>query len=482
MGFSTITFIFIFFPVSILGNLCIEKLSKSTRIRNLYLVLVSLAFYLLGASPSDIKLILLLIISNYFLGYLLRNKKSRSIVAIGVILDVAVLVYYKYPQQIFSFFGNANQGLNVIMPLGISFIIFHCISYLIDLYSAVNTGKESDSMIINGSYSELDEFLNASLYVLFFPKLIQGPITQYTDFRQYLGLRKTNINNLTKGLERFIIGLSKKVLIADELNTILTDIGMSLNIDSGTAWLIVVTYGLRIFYDFAGYSDMAIGIAQMLGVSLPENFDKPYLSSSISEFWDRWHMSLGKWLRQYVYFPLGGNRHGNVFLNLFVVFLVSGLWHGNTKLYLLWGIAHGLVVVLERTKIYRKIDFSKTTAKIFGHFYTLLVVFFGWMCFYLPNVSSFLLLMKKLFWIPTENKVLNFTFWYYWDKKTIFILLIAILGVVLSSTRFFNKLKLQTNEKPIFYFGKIVILIVLFIFCFMGMNVNTYTPFIYFQY
>ena len=200
-------------------------------------------------------------------------------------------------------------------------------------------------MINQDTHSELDQFINASLYILFFPKLLQGPITRYKDFSQYLSDRNTNLDSISIGLEKFIIGLSKKVLLADELNVILMDIGVSLNIDTGTAWLMVLVYGLRIYFDFAGYSDMALGIAQMFGIYLPKNFDKPYLSGSITEFWNRWHISLGNWLKHYVYFPLGGNRKGNVFLNLFVVFVISGLWHGNTKLYLYWGVAHGLMVV-----------------------------------------------------------------------------------------------------------------------------------------
>ena len=482
MGFSTITFVFFFFPITVLGNVCIEKLTKNTRIRNVYLIFISLIFYWFGAKKSDITLILFLVIFNYFLGYLLRNNQSKNILSFGVILNVAILFYFKYPRQIFSALGNTNNEINVVMPLGISFIIFHCISYLVDMYSEYIENQDSTIMINLDTHSEWDQFINASLYILFFPKLLQGPITRYKDFSQYLSDRNTNLDSISIGLEKFIIGLSKKVLLADELNVILTDIGVSLNIDTGTAWLMVLVYGLRIYFDFAGYSDMALGIAQMFGIYLPKNFDKPYLSGSITEFWNRWHISLGNWLKHYVYFPLGGNRKGNVFLNLFVVFVISGLWHGNTKLYLYWGVAHGLMVVLERTKAYKKIDFSKIPAKIFGHFYTILIVFLGWMCFYLPDFSRFLLLIKKLLWIPVEGESVTFTFQYYWDRKTILILLFSILGIIFSSTKASNKLKIKSEEKSFLYLGKILILIALFVFCFAGMNVNTYTPFIYFQY
>ena len=345
MGFSSLVFIFIFLPISIAGNFILSKITRNNQFHHIYLTLISLAFYWLGASLKDIKALILLVLINYLFGYIIRTNHSQKAMQIGIILNTFILVYFKYPQKIFSLLGNVDHSPEVIMPLGISFIIFHCISYLVDLYN------NQQSQI---NHSESKHFFNFAFYVLFFPKLLQGPIVCYDDFTALANNRKLDIDRFSDGIEKFIIGLAKKVLLADELNIILVEISGLTAVDTVSSWLIVILFGLRLYYDFSGYSTMAQGIALMLGYQLPNNFDRPYLSCSITEFWQRWHITLGYWLKKYVYIPLGGNRKGNVFLNLFLVFVISGLWHGNTELYVLWGMAHGLMIVIERSTFYRK--------------------------------------------------------------------------------------------------------------------------------
>jgi len=464
-------------PIVIIGNIFLEKICKNIRVKNIYLIIASLIFYWFGGSSTEISLIVFLVIANYYFGYLIRTKKSKSILATGVLLNVLILIYFKYPQQIFAVLGNPSSEVSILMPLGISFIIFHCISYLIDIYNSF-TSEEGSKIEI----SELDHFINSTLYFLFFPKLLQGPITLFRDFQPFLNSRKFNYETISLGLERFIIGLSKKVLLADELFMILEDVGMTFNIDTPTAWLVVLVYGLRLYFDFSGYSDMALGVGQMLGVYLPENFNKPYLSRSISEFWNRWHMSLGNWFTNYIYIPLGGNRSGNVFVNLFTIFVISGLWHGNTSLYFLWGVAHGVLVAIERSSIYQKIDFSKSVNKIIGHLFTLFFVFIGWMCFYLPDLDTFKIFVKRLIGVSSDVEQIYFSFQYFLDKKTIMLLIISIVGIVLTNTEFFKNLKNKSNNQPALYLVKVAVLLLLFILSFWGMNVNSYTPFIYFQY
>lgn len=299
-------------------------LKKHIVIVNLYLCCISLVFYWWGdVEEYNTKIIIMLILVNYFLSYLIRtniNRNARMISAIlAVVFDCFVLVRFKYPTLIFE----SNSVDELIFPLGISFIIFHCISYIVDVYK--NEVKSENT--------ECVEFVNFALYVLFFPKLTQGPIVQYNDMKDEVMDRTVDSDKLCDGISRFVLGLSKKVLLADTFGNTLSQINSEIYIDTPTAWLSMILFGMQLYFDFSGCSDMALGLAKMFGFNFKENFDFPYISTSISEFWRRWHMSLGAWFRKYIYIPLGGNRTGNVYINLFIVFFVTGIWHGNTAIY-----------------------------------------------------------------------------------------------------------------------------------------------------
>lgn len=473
MGFSSLVFIFIFLPISIAGNFILSKITRNNQFHHIYLILISLIFYWFGAGPEDLKILVFLTLLNYLLGYIIRTHHSAKAMQIGVLINTFILIYFKYPQKIFHLLGNADHLPKIIMPLGISFIIFHCISYLVDLYN-------NQQLQIN--HSEAEHFFNFAFYVLFFPKLLQGPIVCYDDFTALANSKKLNIDRFSEGIEKFISGLAKKVLLADELNIILVEISSLTAVDTISSWLIVILFGLRLYFDFSGYSTMAQGIALMLGYQLPNNFDRPYLSCSITEFWQRWHISLGHWLKKYVYIPLGGNRKGNVFLNLFLVFVISGLWHGNTKLYVLWGIAHGLMIVIERSKFYQKIDLHKTISRILGRSWTLFYVFVGWMCFYLPSFNAFYIFIKQLIGIKTSDLPVYFSYLYFLDTKTICLLIISIGLIIFSGTKMYQTLSNKLSSCKTGYFVKMFVLMILFILSFISINVNTYTPFIYFQY
>lgn len=332
MIFNSLTFIFLCFIPCILCLLITEKAAGRFRIRiqNGILLLFSLLFF--GWSGIQyVQILLLLILLNYILGLL--GKKFKAVLIVGVLLNLGVLFYYKYLNLIVSTYNDIfhqNCSLwEIIAPLGISFITFQCISYLMDLY------QSKDQVCSNA--------LDFALYISFFPKLSQGPIVKYKDIESQLKYRTITFDKFVAGVERFIIGLSKKVLLADILGQTASSIfgNMDMGMDAGTAWIALISYSFSLYMDFSGYSDMAIGMAAMMGFEFKENFAFPYLSTSVTEFWRRWHISLGAWFREYLYFPLGGSRRENVYLNLFIVFLATGIWHGATWVYLFWGAMHG---------------------------------------------------------------------------------------------------------------------------------------------
>ena len=478
MVFSSLSLLCFFLPATIAGYALLWKAfgKRSTAIPNLFLCAASLLFYNWEAEPGQIQILLLLIAFNYFVSYILRTKNSKTALGVGIVFDCFILLRYKYPKLLLETLGAVMTGeaklIETILPLGMSFIIFHCISYLVDTYRLEN--KASDAP------KELEQFINFSLYILFFPKLIQGPIVRYNDICGELRNREFGLDGICSGCERFILGLAKKVLLADALGESLALMTAS-SMDTPTAWLAVLVYSLQLYLDFSGYSDMAIGLAKIFGFSFCENFRFPYLSSSITEFWRRWHISLGSWFREYVYIPLGGSRTGNVYINLFIVFLLTGMWHGNTNIYLCWGIAHGLIILLERTQVYQKIRRHIPLANFWGWLYTISAVSLGWLCFRLKFVSDFFDYMKLL--LGAGNQNLTFTWRYYLTPKLMFLILVSCIGMVLLSRRKTQeKIRSWNGESVVFHGVKYIVLIGLFLVSFMAIVTNGYSPFLYFQF
>lgn len=338
-------------------------------------------------------------------------------------------------------------------------------------------GCETDIVYLG---NEFRVFTNFSTYILFFPKLIQGPIVSYNDMKNELENRHINLDMVSSGVSRFIIGLSKKVLLADSFGNSLVLINRANVIDTPTAWLSVLLYGLQLYFDFSGYSDMAIGLSKMVGFNYKENFNFPYISTSVSEFWRRWHISLGAWFRNYVYIPLGGNRTGSVYVNLFIVFLLTGIWHGNTWIYVCWGVAMGIAVLIERTEIYNKIMKKLPCFKVIGWIYTMLFVFIGWTCFRVKYVSDFIEFAKVLCGGGTGE--LTFTWRFFLTGKITFLIIISCIGMwAFSRKRIISFIDRYSNNVAAEGL-KCFLLLFMFVLCFVAIVSNGYTPFLYFQF
>ena len=469
MIFNSLTFIFLCFIPCILCLLITEKAAGRFRIRiqNGILLLFSLLFF--GWSGIQyVQILLLLILLNYILGLL--GKKFKAVLIVGVLLNLGVLFYYKYLNLIVSTYNDIfhqNCSLwEIIAPLGISFITFQCISYLMDLY-------QSKAQVCSNA-------LDFALYISFFPKLSQGPIVKYKDIESQLKYRTITFDKFVAGVERFIIGLSKKVLLADILGQTASSIfgNMDMGMDAGTAWIALISYSFSLYMDFSGYSDMAIGMAAMMGFEFKENFAFPYLSTSVTEFWRRWHISLGAWFREYLYFPLGGSRRGNVYLNLFIVFLATGIWHGATWVYLFWGAMHGACVVIERyimkKRWYEKIPVLLRWAATF------FIVNIGWITFNVTKFDEFTEFLGYLFGMGTP---LSFTSLFYLTPRLVTLWMIVIFGTLIFSREGVRVRLLKWNEQSLIFCGfKYVLLLVCVFLCFITSVSEGYHPFLYFQF
>lgn len=472
MVFSSTTFLFIFLPITLLVYYVIKD-----KFRNYWLLITSLVFFA-WAQPKYLWIIILNIIINYTGAMLIDkfSKHKKLILVIDIILNLAILFYFKY----FNFAFNSINSLfkttfdigKIILPIGISFFTFQGLSYVIDVYRKdVKVQKN---------------ILKLALYIALFPQLVAGPIVRYTDIANEIDRRVTNLDGFTSGIERFIIGLSKKAIIANTMALMVDSVwnsGVS-NHSAVIAWATSIAYTLQIYFDFSGYSDMAIGLGRMFGFHFNENFNLPYVSGSISEFWRRWHISLSSWFKDYVYIPLGGNRK-RVYLNLFIVFLLTGIWHGAAWNFLLWGLWNALFILIER---FFRVKNAKKNLKpkpnifktVISKIYALLAINFGWVLFRAPHSSDAIQFTKCMFGKASGIITDNNLFWYM-DRWT---LLIFIIGIIFSTpipSKIAKYLKLKLNDK-VFTVLKYGSLIVLMAFAVTRVVSGTYNPFIYFQF
>ena len=373
MAFSSAAFVFAFLPAVFLLHLVI----RGRLARNVLLLLASLLFYSAGSLPH-LPLLVGVTLLNYLAGLLFRKRLRirKAVLAVTLCLNVAVLALFKY----LGFFGGVIGDLTglslrlpaLALPIGVSFFTFQGMSYAIDVYRDPDSGTT--------------DFFELLLYISFFPQLIAGPIVQYHDVAPQLRRRAADVRQMAEGFRRFIVGLSKKLLLADVLGTAVDALYARTDLlDARTALLVGIAYCLQIYFDFSGYSDMAIGMGRMFGFRFPENFDHPYTGSSIREFWRRWHISLSMWFRNYVYVPLGGSRRGlaRTCFNTFVVFLLTGLWHGAMWTFVLWGLWNGAWLILERTTPLKKVSHT-----LFGHVYMLLIVMLGFILFRAESLTQ----------------------------------------------------------------------------------------------
>ncbi len=463
--FSSVIFIFYFLPVVLIGVYTIKK----EQYVNIFLLLASLFFYAWG-EPKFIFIMILSIFINYFIGLAIGNKGNKNamirklFMIVGVALNLLLLFYFKYVDFVIESINALGFNIplrNVVLPIGISFFTFQGMSYILDLYM--------------GKVCVQKNVLNIALYIALFPQLIAGPIVRYIDVNKQINKRYCSISKFSYGIRRFCIGLSKKVLIANvvgETADMIFSNPVTENFAS-TAWVGAICYSFQIYFDFSGYSDMAIGLGKMLGFDFLENFNYPYISKSVKDFWRRWHISLSSWFRDYVYIPLGGNRKGNVYINLAIVFLLTGIWHGAAWNFIVWGSWHGLFLIFER--IIKKQHFIIVVPRIIKYIYTMLVVLIGWVLFRAPDLTSAFKYLGIMFgFIKPEN--VGFKVWYFLNRKIIFTI---ILGAV-ASLPVLKKINIKNDNIRVVISN--IGCIILFVISLMFIITSTYNPFIYFRF
>lgn len=470
MVFSSTVFIFCFLPIVLLVSLALPR-----RAQNIWLLFGSLFFYAWGGVSYSIILIASLLI-NYSVGLLMEKyaERQKTVLFIGVALNLVGLTIFKYADffiENINLLAGTNMALpNIKLPIGISFFTFQAISYLVDVYRKEVKVQRS--------------LVDLSLYISLFPQLIAGPIVRYHDIAVQLKTRVKSLPLFASGVERFVIGLSKKVilantfaLLADEMFDAKPEI-----ITPTMALLGTLAYTFQIYFDFAGYSDMAIGLGRMLGFEFKENFNFPYVAKSIQEFWRRWHISLSTWFRDYLYIPLGGNRasKGRLYFNLFIVFLCTGFWHGASWNFIIWGLFHGFFLVIERVWLGQLL---KNMWAPLAQIYTLLVVIVGWIFFRSIDLNQSLIMVEKFFLAFVNFNYVEALSHLQTD------LLLAFVVALMSMLGLFEKLHnaiAQVREKAPLEFpimaSKYVVLVLLFFVCLSYLSANTYNPFIYFRF
>ncbi len=456
MVFSSLEFILIFLPVFYIFYAIAPRSAK-----NQCLFLASLVFYAIGVinNPFYLPLFVISLIVNFFVGIAIeKNKKlSRILLGSGVLYNIGVLFVFKYS----SFFAEplfSKEIKSLVLPLGISFYTFQSISYLIEVYR----GNEAQK-----------SFIDLGTYISMFPQLTSGPIVRYNDISDKITDRKVSKSDIKDGFCLFVFGLGFKVLLANPLGSFWSDIN-SVGFDAIStisAWLGIIAFSLQIYFDFWGYSLMAIGLGKTIGFNLPRNFDFPYTALTMTDFWRRWHITLGAWFREYVYIPLGGNRKGKVrtYFNLFVVWFLTGFWHGASWNFVLWGLMLFLLIAIEKS------GFDKLLKKHtpIGRIYMFITVILSWLLFATKDMSSFMIYIKGLVGLGGEYAYQG-DFLKYIQNYGIFILVGAILSTTLPKT-IYEKIK----DKKIILISLLIVIVSLSFYCMhKGMN----DPFLYFKF
>lgn len=470
MLFSSNIFIFIFLPMVLFVYYALLKNSRPAQ--NVFLLMSSLFFYAWG-EPRFVLIMMLSIAVNWFAGLLVDRFRSdrtkvRAVIFADVLFNLTILFIFKY--LTFTLTNLQMLGLNSIivpvieLPIGISFFTFQAMSYVIDVYR--NQGDVQKNI------------LNVGLYISFFPQLIAGPIVRYSTVAKEIKDRRETVEDFSEGVVRFIIGLSKKVIIANNM-ALVADYAFSTPGDNSIllAWLGAAAYTFQIYFDFGGYSDMAIGLGRMFGFHFLENFDYPYISLSITEFWRRWHISLGSWFRDYLYIPLGGNRtktHARHVFNIFIVWLCTGIWHGANWTFILWGLMYFALLIFEK---YSGYDVNDKEGKhhVIKHIYTLFFVISGWVIFRAENLSVAAAYYGDMF--DPRNTLISAGFTEYFRQYGWLFIAAAVI-----STPLIKKLKMKSGDGNIAGIAGAVVLAILMLFSISFIVKNSYNPFIYFNF
>ena len=458
MVFSSILFIFRFLPIAMGIYFLTPK-----KLKNLSLLILSLIFYSWG-EPRYFLLMIASIFVDYFISINIeKNNKNKKIkillLAISIIFNVGILFFFKYInffiENINSIFNMSLNNVKINLPLGISFYTFQTMSYTIDVFL--------------GKVKAEKNIINFGAFVCLFPQLIAGPIVKYIDISKELKNRDINLDEIQEGIRLFILGLGSKVLIANNIGSLWNEVetmGFN-NISTILAWMGIIAFSLQIYFDFNGYSLMAIGLGKILGFNFPNNFNYPYESRSITEFWRRWHITLGQWFKQYVYIPLGGNRLGRArtYFNLFIVWFLTGLWHGASYNFILWGLYFFILICIEKNGLLNLLN----KHKLISHIYTIFFILVGWVLFAVIDLNKIINFLKKMFIFNAGNE------WIYYLRNYIIIYTIAIIF----STSFLKKIYNKFVKSNIV---DTIILITIFLLSIAYLVDSSYNPFLYFRF
>lgn len=465
MLFSSISFLYYFLPCVLIIYFCTPK-----KFKNIILLLSSLLFYFYG-EPVYILVMIGSIISGYIHGLLIdKYKKYKKIFLItSITISLGLLILFKYSNFIIdninSIFNAKFALLNLALPIGISFYTFQILSYVIDVYNEKVAVQKS--------------IIKLATYVSLFPQLIAGPIVRYSDIEKELSNRTHSFENMALGIRRFVIGLAKKILIANQLGEISN---IFLQTDETSVifyWMYGIAFCLQIYFDFSAYSDMAIGLGKMFGFHFLENFNYPYISKSITEFWRRWHISLSTWFRDYVYIPLGGNRVGKLKLlrNIFVVWCLTGIWHGANWTFIIWGLMFGILLIIEKIFLLKALD---KIPKIFRHIYVLFVVMISFIIFNATDIRQAIYQIKGLFGVNGETIINSYTLYYL--KSYLVIFIIAIIGSTPLLKNIIEKLKQKSKTNKIINLFEPIVIMALLLISTAYLVDNSYNPFLYFRF
>lgn len=477
MLFPSVEFIFAFLPIVL--TVYFILLRRNVLLKNIWLFAASLFFYAFGEG-SFILLMLGEILLDYLLALFLNRSQKRwarrTLLSIAIISNIGILGIFKYASfvcvDILHLPPDAvGIAADIHLPLGISFFTFQALSYVLDVYM--------------GKVDATGSFLNVGLYVSFFPQLVAGPIVRFTDIADAINNRKESIDGFSIGVVRFLIGLSKKVLIANNMALVADAawkliIGDRLEASVAMAWLGAISYTLQIYFDFSGYSDMAIGLGKIFGFDFPENFKHPYIATSLTEFWRRWHISLSSWFRDYVYIPLGGSRRGEArtYINLMIVWLLTGIWHGANYTFVVWGLLYGILLMIEKVICAHKaIRKQSLIQRIFGHLYTMIVVTLAWVIFRSDSINDAVIYILGMFG-RGSGKLVDRVFVAYL-KQNICFYIPAIIGCM----PILESLEIKFGEKnPIYNVAFGATVLAGFVISVSYIINNGYNPFIYFNF
>lgn len=463
MVFASITFLYYFLPIFLIVYFCSPR-----KFKNIILLLFSLLFYFYG-EPKYILLMIIQVLFAYFMTLIFDKNKSKSLFIFSISFHLFLLCIFKY----FNFLiGNINAILNsnisfidIALPIGISFYTFQIISYEIDVYK--------------GSVPVEKNLLNFATYVFLFPQLIAGPIVRYSDVKEELSNRKHSFDGFGEGVNRFIIGLSKKVIIANNIGELINILTSTSETSILLYWILAICYMLQIYFDFSGYSDIAIGLGKMIGFKFPENFNYPYVATSITDFWRRWHITLSTWFKDYVYIPLGGNRTGTgkTIRNILIVWILTGLWHGASWNFVVWGLYFGIILIIEKFLLKKYLDKLPLFLK---KVYTLFIVMISFVIFSSSSMKDAFIVIKGLF--DFKNLAISNSFILYYLKGYFLILVLAVIGATPLLKNVVSKLKKNKILSYVINVLEIVFVLVILLIVTSMLIDNSYNPFLYFRF